>query len=486
MTNAAENPTSYMALSKPLLPPEFIKEIESQPMMKGFKSQVYSTEAHTARLAMRNWTKPESPNCTVELPNGADGFTKAAKRTYVHLHAMEGDILALCERLRCGANPDQKDSDGITPIDVCMRDMLTFFIPGVYILNHETNQLYTAAETERNVARCTRVVRILVEQHADVNGAAGGRSLLDMACSMKNWEIITLLLEHGAKMTLPRSVVESCFTRDEQALFYGLVTSKSLPLDQPRPAKMCPCWSGKPLHECHANRHSYPLEFMCICGSAKIYKKCCLLKTPVSEKWDDEHQRIVHYLDSTGQEQVPPPSHNAKLLEANKMVATLLLMQNSIDPAFAYAMERHIWYPRIPTPRDRKTFSRSIQEGWQKGWNALIDEYIDKGIDNRSRFDIERAAKTSVWGGALIRTCEGDGCSKVEQRDVASLKYCTKCHIAVYCSPICQKSVWPTHKQICGKAEQRPQLLASQISIQAFQREALSEIEFELTNLDLD
>jgi hypothetical protein len=85
---------------------------------------------------------------------------------------------------------------------------------------------------------------------------------------------------------------------------------------------------------------------MCICGSAKIYKTCCLLKTPVAEKWDDEHQRIVHYFDSTGQEQwVPPPSNDAKILAANQALATLLLMRESIDPAFAYALERHIWEP---------------------------------------------------------------------------------------------------------------------------------------------
>jgi hypothetical protein len=88
-----------------------------------------------------------------------------------------------------------------------MRDMLNFFIPGVYITNYETNKLYTPAEKERNLARCARIVRILVEQHADVNRSFGGRSLLSMACAMKNWEIITLFLEHGAKMALPRSVV---------------------------------------------------------------------------------------------------------------------------------------------------------------------------------------------------------------------------------------------------------------------------------------
>ncbi|KAF8172504.1 hypothetical protein BJ912DRAFT_993784 [Pholiota molesta] len=447
-----------MALSKPLLPPEFIKEIEALPMMKGFKSQVYMMASHTSRLKMRNWSKAESPNARVDFPNGAPGFT-----TFIHYYA-------------CGVNPDEEDSDGSTPIYTCMRDMLNFFLPGLYIVNQKTNKPFTPAERERNLARCARNVRILVEQHADVNRSVGGLSLLNIACKMKNWEIITLLLEHGAKMTLPRSVIQECFTRDEQARFFALVKSKSLPLDQPRPAQMCPCWSGKPLQECHANRHPYPLKFLCICGSEKIYEKCCLRKTPVAEKWDDEHQRIIHYFDSTGhEERVPPPSSDVKRLEANQALATLLLMHKSIDPAFAYALGRGIYEP---TPCDRN-FSRSIQESWQKGWNALIDEYIEKGIDNRSRFDIERAAKTSVWGGALIRTCEGDGCSKVEQRDVASLKYCTTCHIAVYCSPICQKSVWSTHKRICGTPEQTPQLLASQISIQAFRREALSKVKFE-------
>jgi hypothetical protein len=225
-----------MALSKPLLPPEFIKEIEALPMMKGFKSQVYTMASHTSRLKMRNWSKAESPNARVDLPNGAPGFT-----TFIHYYALEGDILALCERFRCGANPDEEDSDGSTPIYTCMLDMLNFFQPGVYIVNQKTNKPFTPAETERNLARCARNVRILVEQHADVNRSVGGLSLLNMACRMKNWEIITLLLEHGAKMEVPRSVVLECFTRDEQARFFALVKSKSLPLGQPRPARMCPC-----------------------------------------------------------------------------------------------------------------------------------------------------------------------------------------------------------------------------------------------------
>ena len=78
-----------------------------------------------------------------------------------------------------------------------------------------------------------------------------------------------------------------------------------------------------------------------------------------------------------------------------------------------------------PCGRNR---SRNICEQIKRRWNALVDEYIAKCNDPRPRFEIEKAAKIGTWHGALIRTCEGNGCERSETKD-ESFKFCAKCKI---------------------------------------------------------
>ncbi|KAJ7716828.1 hypothetical protein DFH07DRAFT_696558, partial [Mycena maculata] len=75
-------------------------------------------------------------------------------------------------------------------------------------------------------------------------------------------------------------------------------------------------------------------------------------------------------------------------------------------------------------------------------WNTFVDPYIDTQGDQRSRHAIERNAKLGTWNGALIRVCEGAGCGKIEGADVDSLKLCSRCQMALYCGPACQKNSW--------------------------------------------
>ncbi|KAF9475605.1 hypothetical protein BDN70DRAFT_232209 [Pholiota conissans] len=447
-------------LSKPHLPPEFIQRIESDPKMKGAKTRIYSSEVHDQRLRIHRWNNPISPNIFTILPNGSEGFTEESKRTLIHLYAMEGDILALCELIRCGADPDWKDTLGVTPIFVALADMVAFLVPGLVVVKN--GKRCNKSDMERDLYKSEQVIRILVEQHADVNTVTEGLSHLYLACVMRHWGLINLFLEHGATNTVPDSLIEKLFAPSDQARFYALVKAKA---NQERPPRVCPCWSGKFLKDCHAKEQSYPLKFVCVCGSDKVYEKCCFRRRPVLEKWDDAHGRIVQYFSG----QVFPSTNDREVrIEANSYVAGLV--EPFIDPAFAYALKRS---PFHPIPCGSK-YSRKIHEECQRCWNALIDEYIALGTDKRSTFDIERAAKIGVRAGALIRTCEGEGCSKVERKDIDALKNCAKCHIAVYCSPACQKSAWPTHKKVCCTADQKNQALPSQHFMQEFHKEYLA------------
>lgn len=51
------------------------------------------------------------------------------------------------------------------------------------------------------------------------------------------------------------------------------------------------------------------------------------------------------------------------------------------------------------------------------------------------------------------RSC--NSCKKIQSEVPESLKWCTKCKQALYCSRECQRTDWPSHKQLCvSKAEQ--------------------------------
>ncbi|KAF9471245.1 hypothetical protein BDN70DRAFT_901489, partial [Pholiota conissans] len=452
--------------SKPLLPPEFIEKIEAEPKMKGYRSSIYSSGAHEQRLSICNWGSSLRPDIFTAFPNGERGFDRAAKRTVTHLRAMQGDVLALCELIRCGANPDHEDANGVTPIFIALKEMSGFLRPGCVITNRERNMKpFTASEIEKELFRGELVVRTLIEQHVDVNRCVDNISLLHIVCVMKNWNIIALLLEHGAKMDLSGSTIERCFSRAERARFHALVKTKSLPRNQERPPQACPCWSGKLVKDCHANEQPYPPNFICICSSAKLYEKCCLRKQPVVERRHGERRCIVHY--SKGRS-LPGPNDNQLDLETNQELVRIL--GHHIDPAYAYALNRSVYGPVAVG----HNFSRRIQEECQQRWNALIDEYITLGVDYRSKFEIERAAKIGVRAGALVRKCEGQGCWKVERRDVEALKICAKCRLAVYCSTVCQKSSWPTHKLTCGSNTQKAQQLPSQHVIENFRAKYLA------------
>lgn len=125
---------------------------------------------------------------------------------------------------------------------------------------------------------------MLLGQHADVTVELGGISILDWACLAGDWEMIELLLLHGAH---PRTGRLGEHKADKER-FERLVEETDR--RQGRPPRPCPCWSGKALAECHAAApQAYPPAYSCPCGSGR----CCLKRgVEYTEQWDEGEQRI--------------------------------------------------------------------------------------------------------------------------------------------------------------------------------------------------
>ncbi|KAJ7746584.1 hypothetical protein B0H16DRAFT_1421490 [Mycena metata] len=462
--------------TQPLLPADLVKKIMSDEIMSDFQSSVFTQMEHEDRLAMRNWEKPRSPDSFVQDPS--IGWMPEMNRTPLHLAAYDGDVLAVYERIGVGATADKPDSSGITPICLAISHLALVSSPNVVGFT-SNGSLKSTSALKREASRLKCVIRILVEQHVVLDRFTQGQPLINLLCRSAAWDTITLFLEHGA--TPPGNLLPLFPAPADRARFTSLVKSHSA---KSRPPRKCPCWSGKIVSECHGKEaRPYPLDYVCVCGSGKTYKKCCFSrKHYVLEKWDPTVQRIMHDYDNS---HLPVTALVQAVKEREEVLAKAAGIQledvaftrqalrpdqvkilreaalrgvGVLDPAFAYAVERVDFVPR---PQSRKG-SRHLSESRQRRWNTLVDEYIEKQGDNRSKYEIERAAKIGTWNGALIRTCEGPDCNTVEGTGNVTLQICSKCKISVYCTRICQKAAWKMHKTECTKDGQREQSLPSQ------------------------
>ncbi|KDQ11942.1 hypothetical protein BOTBODRAFT_432510 [Botryobasidium botryosum FD-172 SS1] len=471
-------------LSKPLLPAELIADVQRKPCMANYTSAVFEENLHNHRVGCCNWNAPSSPDSVAAFRGEvgvATGFTMEAGRTHLHLAATEGDVLAACELIRLGASVDALDSGGLTPLALAAGAISKVAAVIATLLAVEAR-----AEAEMVLKRFIWVARVLIEQHADVDQKENGCSILEIACSVRSWELVKLLLKHKAK---PSQKCHSYFhSRSDKDRFISIASSYA---SNPRPERVCPCWSGKTLAQCHgATAQPYPLPFLCVCGSKKKYQKCCYERSAwVTEKWAEDDQRlqqsfssaptvadyvtsdkfqamqaVMEKLAKTNGLSLPTLCQSTVRAEARETSLGLLaslVPSGRIDPAYFYACKQVDFFPR---PYARK-HSKLLCEDMQLRWNAAVDKYILRGGDSRSRFEIERAAKIGRWNGALIQTCEGVGCTKVENVEGTVLRKCSRCKISVYCSQQCQRSAWPAHKAICLSDDQHEQMLPSQLVV---------------------
>ena len=277
---------------KPLLiTQDFVLNLESLPMMNNPLSIMISfqPEFHAERLQLLDIESSFSPDSFI-FESPISGHPDAEiPRTYLQMACLIGDPLLLCEMIRTGAKIDQKDSKGITGLYMALESLCS---SQMQMALHIPHMMPFLSEMR---ARLEYVARVLVEQHADVNHAVDGITPLHLACKAGQWDLIELLLKHGANPS-PRSATHPATLlslSSDRSRFSALV--KKFPLGRVRPERMCPCFSGRSLAACHAvSDLPYPPSLLCICASGKSYEKCCARrKMKVTERWDDASQRIT-------------------------------------------------------------------------------------------------------------------------------------------------------------------------------------------------
>ena len=134
-----------------------------------------------------------------------------------------------------------------------------------------------------------------------------------------------LFIQHGAKIPSSFSSSPIVSSPANKTRFKNLF-EQVLKAGETRPPRPCPCWSGKLLSDCHASPGTkpYPPEFLCQCGSRKIYEKCCTKKDfEWVEEWYEPEKwiRPVQVREMLMTNGVTPEIYAASQMGVNNLVA---------------------------------------------------------------------------------------------------------------------------------------------------------------------
>ncbi|KIY62813.1 hypothetical protein CYLTODRAFT_446995 [Cylindrobasidium torrendii FP15055 ss-10] len=434
------------------------------------------------------------------IERNREDFSSDAKKTFLHFAVSERDLPLAYEIIRMGIILDFKDSEGVTPLFLAMgylhaleQVLQTVSKPGFMKTVAPANRAGLEPEyVKQQIFVVTRIATLIIEQHGDVNASAFGKSVLSLAVEGSQWDLVELLLRHGARR-LPASTFTYAVIGDKRRYVSALDRVKAC---KPRLERPCPCWSGKLLSQCHNRGEPVPYadDHLCGCGRRKTYGTCCGKKgIEVVEAWDEGDKWIMpteirkfpmngpRHLDPSIREHFAAGMQRqhevmqktspdmmkevSKVLEKNKgdwIMKMLKLIERDeyMDPAFHFALNNTDFFPRPWV----NVLSRVEGNTRMKEWNDQVDKFIANDMDplHRPRREIEIEAKIGGHGGPLYRRCENEDCEKIELIDVEKLQQCGGCKLIFYCSKECQVAGWPSHKSVCRSGAHTAQLLDSQ------------------------
>jgi len=94
--------------------------------------------------------------------------------------------------------------------------------------------------------------------------------------------------------------------------------------------------------------------------------------------------------------------------------------------------ERVTFYPFYTYDKDRDQFD--IEDYTMGLFNFLPKDQQDTELEKKQMFLVDQITKESCFA-----------CSTLDKKTL----FCSRCKVARYCSPDCQRAHWPTHKQTC-------------------------------------
>ena len=345
---------------------------------------VYATTETNEGITSSSRQSPRT--CLLE---NVEHFSKGDHKTWLHRAAHDADVPLTYEIIRMGISINSKDKNGITALLLAvarllaLHDTLSIVNGPNFALKLDTPESAREAlkpdYINKMIESQAQIATLIIEQHADVNAGAFGFTPLSLAAAAGRWDLVELLLRHGARR--PRIQDMKSLSSDSKNYLTSILAKTKTSESSPRPPQPCPCWSGKLLSQCHDADAlmPFPSHFLCGCGKRKSYGECCGKRGIVfGEAWDHKDRWIMPieqrpmrlpdgptimdpevrpYVEAgmdTFQNIDPVMLRQAvDLLQKNNMksrmfrqLASSMDREDGIDPAWWFAMDKVDFFPR--------------------------------------------------------------------------------------------------------------------------------------------
>jgi hypothetical protein len=139
-------------------------------------------------------------------------------------------------------------------------------------------------------------------------------------------------------------------------------------------------------------------------------------------------------------------------------------MQNAVNLMSICSMIYHWAHPPSSTTTTGSRSAAASRVEWKTVWDAAVSK-LYKGdqmllaslIPQIAMVGRKAPVKVDMQKGnqnPILRRCSLNSCNKIEL-NYGDYKCCSACKTTYYCSPVCQKAHWPTHKPACKAAASR-------------------------------
>ncbi|KAJ6559067.1 hypothetical protein DFH09DRAFT_517844 [Mycena vulgaris] len=233
--------------------------------MKDKKSFIFSKEFHTIRLQLADQNQiainaesniagfkgsffrtidedMRTPSTSTQLSSRRTVTSAASTEelyeeySFLRMAVDDTDPPLACEMLRHGTLIDKENDKGQTPLLQALERIWDLH----FVLKKHKGSLPQAVQDEKQIENAQNRVRyiavVLIGQHANVNSTVNWQgkvvSSLHFACAIEDWDLVTLLLNHGAKsQPTPTCVDVEAFLATETAKrrFAGLKAMQRRP-----------------------------------------------------------------------------------------------------------------------------------------------------------------------------------------------------------------------------------------------------------------
>ncbi|KAF5364887.1 hypothetical protein D9758_008106 [Tetrapyrgos nigripes] len=414
---------------------------------------------------------PTDPNIWRNL----DSFGQGAGKTLLHGAIRQGEVPSAHEFIRMGIHLDVRDSDGVTPLFYAMELISRLHKALEIVSQPNPSKRHRIQPTpdmhpdyiKKKMDQAAAIAKLLIEQHADVNASAFGCTLLCLAADSHQWDLLKLLLLHGARRPGPQD--HQPHSTSGRIRLSSLM--KEIKPANPRPARPCPCWSGKLLRMPRFLSSTIPRLFL-----MWVWHVPSNVEEVVDANFTTTTNFFRELMGGDPETKKKADSFADHVMRKKARITMRHLKaigrDHEMDPAFLYPMEFSNFMPRPWAG----LLSKVEYYDRMREWNKIVDQYIATVPDSRTRIEIEIQSKIGPHGGPLYRFCEAEGCKTAEGRDLEKIQGCAGCQLVFYCSKECQKSGWKEHKTECKVKTHRPQLLHAQWLLDLCSSEILSTI----------